>query len=88
MRHIFIVLIVWTVAFILKVIIGEIGASKFEPVMKDEHSNLLMAILLMVFFILTELVPYLITLDMSFFKNFSIDDIKDVDQNNLIDIDE
>lgn len=43
--------------------------------------------MVVIYCLVTELVPYMITLDMGFFNNFAIDDIKTLNNNLLIDID-
>lgn len=72
-RHLFIVYVVWTLAFILKVILAAIGTSSYivtrdQPT--DDKENLDSSILLVVGCVLSEIIPYVITLDQSFIKIF------------------
>ena len=55
----FVILVVWIVAFVLKIIIGYIGTTNFNW---TEEKNFLSAILIVLYCILTELVPYFFTL--------------------------
>lgn len=73
LKHIGIIFLIWTVSFILKIIIAGIATKAFDP---TEDTTFIEAIMVALMYIITEVIPYIATLDMKFIEILQMEYLK------------